>query len=146
MYHNTLDLTTYSLDFQRPINPAAGAELSIVPPSGRLLALANIDFQLACDANAADRIVYLDYRLTLFNYRLGSACFPATANSTWHYIAHPNATLNTVSNLQDLCIAIPDLQLFNDNAELYIRVTNIQAGDQISNVRIIWKTWMLRPA
>jgi hypothetical protein len=146
LFHNPLDITTYSIELQEVADPAAGTELSIVPPAGRILALACLDFQFTSDANVAGRTVYIDYRWALRHYRLGSSYIAVPANTTWHFICHPNQVLTTAGAVQDIAIAIPDLQLINDNAEIYVKVTNIQATDQISDIHAIWKSWWKRPS
>lgn len=146
MIRNPLDINTYSIELEEISDPAAGAELLHTPPAGRILSLAQLDFQFAADANVANRLIYIDYRWALRNYRLGAITVNIVASETWHVICHKDVPFNTANNVQDYYIPLPDIQLFNDNAELVIRVTNIQATDQISDIHAIWKYWMLKPS
>lgn len=138
---NPFESTLYSNSSLLTANPAAGANLSIPTKSNALAELLNLSFQLATDANAANRMVYLELHRATHEHRIGSACYNHVASKTYHYIAGQHGSRTTTAGIIDVYIPIASLPLCYPGDTIEIIVANIQATDAITDILSLWKIW-----
>lgn len=126
-----------------PSNPSAGAALTHQPNSGLFRIYQSIQFELATDANAANRMAYVTPRNSS-NVELCRA--PAgtqqTASTTFLYTFYVHATILTAPVGSHLIAPMPLIYL-PDDYDWTIGVINIQAGDQIQNARMTYREWLV---
>lgn len=122
-------------------NPAAGANATIVVHANARSELLCLSFQLATDANAANRVAYLEYRRGGTHCRIGSAITQQSASKTVHYIVASQIGLwsGTTATMQYIPIASLPVIFPTDTIEVIIE--NIQATDAITTIISLWKVW-----
>jgi hypothetical protein len=118
-------------------NPAAGAELTYSFPGSEYTRVRAVTFKLVTSATVATRTVYLDFvdGSGVVIARMSSG-FTQTASLTTVYTFGlglvqygANAAANIGSPLADLILC--------RGQKLQTTITNIQAGDAISNARLV---------
>ena len=129
---------------ENPANPGAGNNWSVTVPNNVLLHLRGVSFQFLTDANVANR-----YPTLLVN------------NGTADVIVIPSVVLQTASVTYQWCFSIeayPITTAVNNHATARIprqvvmapgwtlssSVWNLQAGDTITNIYIVWGRHVLR--
>ncbi len=142
MQTNSLMNDFFLSTFKTQADPAAGANASITLPTFAQIEIVNLSFTLATDANVTDRTVIISILDSAIDLPIGASGFPHVANTSFGYIAHQNATLNTVASITTLFIALPNLRVIDNTATIEITVDNIQVADQISDIRVYFKTWL----
>jgi hypothetical protein len=128
----------HALDIQHGPDPAAGAAFSFDYPQNRVVVPLSLTFKFVTDANVANRTVRIEYddgRGTPF-YREVMGAVQAAATTAFYSAAvnRGAADLDTNDFAALPLLAVP---LVIGQA-LQINVTNIQAGDQISQVVMLF--------
>ena len=141
MPNNSLDDNLFVTTFSVRSDPAVGNNSTGAVGGGAQSELTLITFTLVTDANAANRVVHIDLVDSGITIPLGSAAIAHTASNTFGYIATQNATTNAAGNIATYTIPLPNLRIFDPTALLNIVVDNIEAGDQLSDIRIYRKVW-----
>lgn len=141
MSANSFDAATFASFWRVTSDPAPGAEAIIIPPGAAQVQLTLLTFTLVTDGNADNRVAFLTMEDGGISFLLGSAAFFHVASTTFNYICHENVSLTSTSVVQDLAIPIPTFRFIDDTATLKINITDINVGDQISNIRTNWKMW-----
>lgn len=122
-------------------DPAAGAGWSCIPPLNRLSTLALFSCTFVADANVATRRFALEFYHAPYYWMLGGCSYSVSASETWYLLAHSNVVLNTAATDYFLFLPLPDLPIITDSMSVSLNVINKQAGDQLSEIRAIWKVW-----
>jgi hypothetical protein len=122
-------------------NPVAGANYIGSAPTNLLSELIFVQFQLVTDANVADRYPYIFFAIDANNHTLAAASLKTTASSTVFFHFERNIAPYTTDNGVRHFIPLPYGIRVNDSSSLTIAVLDIQAGDQISNLRALWNHW-----
>lgn len=98
-----------------------------------------ITFLLDCDGNAANRKVELQLVIGATTILLGGCTLAQTANETFQYYCFPGAPANITANDVIRFIPLPDVVTTFEDFELESVITNIQVGDQITNLFIYYE-------
>lgn len=122
-------------------DPAGGANLSIPANTKARSELLNLSFQLATDANAANRIAYLELRRGTHHSRIGSAITTQVASETVHYIVAQNVGMWSSAGANMQYIPIASLPVLFPGDTIEIIIDSIQAADAITDIFSIWKIW-----
>ena len=122
-------------------NPAAGANSSAAIGQPAQSEILLVTFTLVTDAGVADRVAEINLKSGATNIPLGTSGIAHTASSTFNYIASQNATTNAAGNIDTYTIPLPNLRFFDPDDLLEINIKNIEAGDQLSLIRIYRRMW-----
>ena len=116
--------------------PAVASGFTFVYSTAEYWRVCSLCFQLVADANAANRIVFLDLVDGAGN-KLGrsSAGFNQTATLTTVYTFSPDISVYGANGAASIGAACPGLWL-HPGAKITVGVTNVQAGDQISAINL----------
>lgn len=121
--------------------PAAGADFTL-PMEGRYVTrLLALRVRLVTDANVANREVVLEY-LTgdALRFALMGAPVVVTAGDTVDYVFQ--AGQGQAEWPCDDSIIVPLVPVFLVPTEaIKLHVVNVQVGDQLSGIRILWERW-----
>ncbi|MCK5614439.1 hypothetical protein KAR91_71905 [Candidatus Pacearchaeota archaeon] len=139
--HNPIPNKYGRIIAQVTANPAAGAGAAIVAPAQYTSQPLSLAFQLACDANAADRSVYLQYDNSVVAYPIGAGGFVQTANETMTYIFGLGMGQIIGSDGPFTVGSLADTPAFLTGHFLNIVVVNIQATDALTGIGSIWNSW-----
>lgn len=125
--------------------PAAGANYTLSIPGQFATRLLAVTFRLVCDANAANRVVTVDYLDGAGNtYASAGAAAVITAGQTQDYFGsldHGTSEWNT-----NTPVFFPLIDaLLMPGRQLQITVANKQAGDQLSRIFKIWERYPTGP-
>lgn len=123
----------------RHTSPAAGADFSYSIPGDYLIRVLGVFCRLVTDANVASREVVVEYQDAESNrYALAGAGATVPASQTADYFF--SAFLGTAEFTVDASALVPlPALILRPSDKLKIHVVNVQAGDQISRVRIVWE-------
>lgn len=124
-----------------PSDPAAGANFSVQLLSFNLFRPTAIFFTLTTDANAGNRnpiVKYLDPTNVIAILGMVKNQ-PASSTFNYSFSNFGDANQTILSNVK---IPMPDLTLLPANT-ISSDISSIQAGDQISNIRILGQGWYL---
>ena len=139
VHENTFQIVTTDVT-----DPAAGANFDYdVPDNARIEPIA-LRFSFAADANAANRYPMLIALVPTSQLLIGASDAAITANETIaiHFVTGLANNIDlTGDNL--LVVASSDQMFLNPGDSLQSAILNIQAGDQISNIRFRYKLWTL---
>ena len=132
------DDTTGYLSVVTPADPAAGANLTVTIPNQRWVVLRSLTVTLATDANAANRLLSVDYllgsRLTAMR---NAATLLVTANTSATVFQFDNQ--HTVSEWNSgTPVFVPLLPLPLPNGwTVQVTVDNIQTGDTLTSCKVV---------
>lgn len=117
-------------------NPAVATGFTVNVPASEYWLMRCLTFQMVADANAANRIAYLDFTDAGGN-RIGrfSSGFTQTATLTTIYTFSSDIAAYGANAAASIGAPTPNLWLY-PGAKLTVGVTSIQAGDQISAVNL----------
>lgn len=134
-----MDLTQARLRRVATADPAAGASASIPNPGPHTSTLVCLSFQLATDANAANRIVDILNSDGSTARIINGPLAIVTANTTLLLTYGTTANYKITTSNPRYDHGLP-LDIFVPAAgNITIQVTGIQAGDQISEITSWWK-------
>jgi hypothetical protein len=123
-------------------NPAAGANMSVLPSSSQYWEVHSVSFRLVTDANVANRRVALrlnDVGSVMLGRWVGSTDQAASLTRDYVFTYAANIAVESENNI--LHINMPQDLVVAQTNRLVTSITNIQAGDQISNIRIRRRTY-----
>jgi hypothetical protein len=128
--------------------PAAGANFSFVVPNKGHIRILGVKFDLLADANVANRYAALHAYTPALPWTVISPGTLQTASQNVSYNFAINTAITSANPggvpIQAFAPLPYDLILRGDNAnpdELRSLVSNIQVGDQISNIRLRYEMW-----
>lgn len=131
-------LVRYGLpEFTRPDSPAVATAFSASVDGHDYLRLISVFCRLVTDANAANREVVLEYQDAAANrYAVHGSAVTQAASLTRDY--YFGALVPSVVTLVDGSHVIPlSPHLLPPTHKWLISVVNVQAGDQLSRVRVV---------
>jgi len=137
-----VDLNVYNIDVTAVTDPAAGAEKNLGGLENRLLEYVSITFKFTADANAANRLIYIEHLVGANALIIGSPPSYVTANEVWLFICNISQPPIFLAALDHMPIALPSYPFIKENDGLWIRVDNIQVADQIEDIVIARKIWI----
>src|SRR5262249_582497 len=116
--------------------PAAGAGFSYTDSVSEYWMLRSLCFQILTDANAANRIVFMDL-IDPANVKLGrfSTGFNQTATTTTVYTFGTDIGAYGANGAASLGSPVAKLWL-HPGSKLTVGITNVQAGDQVSAINL----------
>lgn len=128
--------------FFRPIfaNPAAGADLSFTIPLPSLFHLLSLKFTFTTDVNVANRIVSLIFDDGGVSFYQIFCPANHAAGLTYFYEFSRNF-LSFYNQSNHYYVSIPDFFL-PGNYRILTSITNIQVGDQISSIGILFERFL----
>jgi hypothetical protein len=128
-----------------PANPAAGADFSLTVPTNSLWEIVHIGFHITTSATAANRFLacqVLDAgsnELFLF-FASGSSLGASGGSDTRFEVGIPQLAGN-IGITSFNSSAMPPKLMVTDGFKIGSHIYNIQAGDQISGIRIIVRAY-----
>lgn len=126
-----------------PADPAAGANLSLTVNANARWQLLFIGFLLTTDVNAATRLINMhgfDGTDIIYN-AMPSATQTASLNIRYHFNTGIGRSTTGGSSANQIISINADF-LLNLGDSIRTTITNIQVGDQISDVRVRVKQWI----
>lgn len=124
-------------------NPAAGANFSYPVPANTRMEILGVTLTLINDANVGNRLVQIHGYDGTAAFQYGEASGVQVASATAYYSAAPNGgNLHTAATDSIYCITLPSPFILNYGDSLRSTICSIQAGDQISAIRIRAKVWI----
>ena len=134
---NDINNQFFDLITIRPADPAVAANFSYNLPDGQRLKIIGVQFNLATDANAANRFVRITGADPTGSFIVCSTNKEQTASTTRLYNfsvgAMPAADVASLPFIQG---ALCDDLFLRDDETLDSDIISLQAGDQISNIVI----------
>lgn len=121
--------------------PAAGANYTLNIPGQFATRLLAVTFRLVCDANAANRVVTVDYLDGAGNtYCSSGAAAVITANQTQDYFGHVDHGTAEWNTNTPVFFPLADV-ILTPGRQMQITVANKQAGDQLSRIFKVWERY-----
>jgi hypothetical protein len=117
-------------------NPAVATGFTINVPASEYWLVRCLTFQLVSDANAASRIVFLDFVDAGAN-KIGrfSSGFTQTAGLTTQYTFSSDIAAYGANAAASIGAPTPNVWLY-PGSKLTVGITAVQVGDQISNINL----------
>lgn len=142
-YTNPADHTVFHLINEYPAAPAPGAPYQLVLPDRYRHEILSVAFQLITDATVANRFAEVRLVGPIRNLALSLTPAAHTASAAYWYWFHRRTPQPLAAGFLNGNFFIP---LFADailvgQGLLQISATNLQAGDQISDIAIIRRVW-----
>jgi hypothetical protein len=138
---NPLDYNLFKITILTTANPGAGNNVTITSPTTGRTELLNLSFELDTDANAANRLAYLEFRRGVTHMRIGSAIGLQVASKTYHYIVSQGGAMFPTGTFHNLYIPIASLPILGSTDTIELIIENIQATDAITAIYSAWKAW-----
>lgn len=136
-----LDYNLFKITLLTTANPGAGNNVTITSPTTGRCELLTLSFQLVTDANASNRVAYLEFRRGVTHIRIGSAITFQVASETVHYIVASQIGMWSSAGGNMQYIPIASLPIFGSTDTLEIIIDGIQATDAITDIYSAWKNW-----
>lgn len=140
--YSTFNRDTGLYAFETPPNPAVGVRKPLSVPASRLSMISCLSFILTTDANVADRVIFIQGEFPGTVWPIATSGFVQTASLAFEYIAFPGAGHTLAAPTRFVQFSLPDRILIKAGGNYYIDCEDIQAGDQISAIRIVWRSWV----
>jgi len=126
------------------VDPAAGAEFSLINTAGLIQRLVGIQFKLVTDVNVANRTVRVAFRFGSFERVVFGTV--QVASETKYYEAYVNFPFEynrDYNGIDEVFVtALPDnWEMNTSNHRINIEVENMQAGDQLSQIILHIDRW-----
>lgn len=138
---NSFDSNIYFIDSMAIASPGVGNDWSGNSPNRVQSEILHFHVTLATDANAADRYVHFYLGLLSESPSMGFTIEAATASTLHHINFMQGITPYYNSSEGRHFIPIPPGILLDDSNSLNIQLINKQAGDQLSDLNVIFKIW-----
>lgn len=123
-------------------DPAVATNLLINAPVNARSELVALSFKFSADANAADRWMRISSSSGLIVILLGNSEYPITANKDRWIIVGPTGHSSVADGGDSQTIGTVPFPVLLEGDIIRTNVVNIQAGDQISDVYYVFKTWI----
>lgn len=140
-YVNPFDVNNFGIIMKVRGNPAAGALISDPGPANARSTLALVSFKLVTNANVADRSILIRLTHAANVYLLGATSFVHAASTTMDYLGGIGMSHPFLATFSSFCFSLIDCPLISGTETTEITVDNIQVGDQLSDIRFIYKVW-----
>lgn len=140
-YVNPFDVNNFAVELVVGASPAAAANYVGAVPVNARSQLSLLSCQLVADANVANRFIEIQLHRGANVYVLGHSFTAHVATNTLKYLAFAGAGAPFSTVNDSYLFNLPDVPMFLENDTVRIVVVNIQAADQLSAIRLIWKTW-----
>lgn len=122
--------------------PAAASDLTMTVPAGVRWRVLSVSVRLDCDANAANRVVFLAGRTSGAAHWAGTSSLVSTANTTGsHYWYHGATGVHIAGDTHGIG-PIPFDALLQAGQSMSVQVRNMQAGDAIKIPRVAVEQWL----
>lgn len=115
--------------------PAAGSEYSLALTYNRDVELVFCSFKLVCEPTVATRNVYVSLTESGYEHILGFSHVSMLATQTWYALFFQGATYGSSSVPRRVTVPLAQRVRIKPNPTIKIGVLNIQALDQLSNIR-----------
>lgn len=142
MIHSPFEIGNFDFAWLSQANPIAGAQLNISVPDNARSELVALSFTLTCDANVADRFVRIVVISGGLSITIGCAEFALTANEVRRIIVNSCGHSSVADGGEGVIVAIPTYPLLLEGDQFSTSILNLQATDQISAVKYVFKTWI----
>lgn len=140
-YVNPFDVNNFTLYRQIVANPAVGASMTAAVPVNARSMLGLLSCQLDTDANAVNRYLEIQLDDGVNVYVLAHSFSAQAASLTRGFVAFPGCGIPSVQAGNRFLFSLPDIPLFLEGNAIRITIVNIQVGDQLSAIRLVWKIW-----
>lgn len=122
-------------------NPAVATQFKFDPPTNYRCRMLGMRFTLTADINVANRQVYLDFYYTTTRiFRIHSDQLQP-ASTAWLYSISPGGQIPKTNSFGSMEIPWEYMIPFNDLCSLLVFGNAIQAGDQFSDIRVLYEGW-----
>lgn len=138
---NPFDINNFAVVPEIGGSPAAATNYIGAVPVNARSQLVLLSFQLVTDANVVNRVCEVQLHRGADVYILGNSAYAHVASKTFKYLAFPHSDLAMGTVIDTYFFPIPDLPLFLEGDTIRIIVQSIQAADQLSAIRLMWKIW-----
>lgn len=139
---NPLDTSIFDIFTRAGVSPSAGANFTQAMNINSRSQIINVQFLLTTDANAADReIIITGDDGTDEIYSTGPSSIQ-TASLAVRYHANIGAPAGTFGTALLQTVPLNSQFILSEGDTLQINVTNIQAGDAITDISIRIKQWI----
>lgn len=142
MIHSPFEPGNFDFIWGTTANPAVATDLTVTVPPNARSELAILSFLLACDANVADRYITILANDGASINILGGIEFPLTANQVRPILVGPSGFSSIADSGLNISINIQPCPFLLETFTIVATISNMQAGDQISTVRHLFKTWI----
>ena len=140
-YVNPFDINNFTIVHEIPANPAVATNFVGAAPVNARSLLSLISLKLITDANVANRFIELQLNRGVNATVFAHAFYTHIASKTYKYIAFAGNVLPSGTVYDTVHFPLPDLSLFLEGDSIQASVLNVQVGDQLSDIRLIWKVW-----
>jgi hypothetical protein len=142
MMHSAFNNQIHRMQYMAVAPPAAGANATISFAANTRNRIITFGFHLLNDANVAGRKIYMPCSLDSYVLMFGAddTSLPANANVDCLGCPYSRDDLNLSTENRVPIWFNPDI-IFGPSDTLTIQVVNIQAGDQLSNIYIVYAQW-----
>lgn len=142
--HNPLDINVFDIFSRTATNPSAGANFSLAVLPRAREQLIYISFKLITDANAANRLIQIGALINSIPFYTSNAGTAEIASRDYDYYFNIGIGSSFTGGSTDDVNAPLNAQFFlEDDDTITITITDIQVGDQISDIRLVSKLWMI---
>lgn len=122
-----------------------GGDYTLTPPAGDVWRILSVKFIFSSAGAAANRVLNV-----AFDYGLGSTMMWMSGNQVLHpagagyrYLFAPHATPLGPTGNNDVRSGMADCFVFGGALNgLHINVANVQVGDNLSNIGVIYERWL----
>lgn len=137
---NPFPLELGQLTIERVTNPGVGTNFTYSPSPRRIEQVIAVQYTLATDANVGTRRARLIVSDTTGQIlRIGSDhTIIASRTEVWQFIGNIATLTDENTNYQSL----PDHIILPVGGSLASEITAMEAGDQLSDIRIVLATWI----
>lgn len=118
-------------------NPAAGALPSINTIANTMFRVHSARVTLVTDANVADRRVHFRFLGGSIGFYNVFGNVNQTASQTREYVAMPIGAIPAEEHDEKVIVPLPNELWVNGEGLFDIEVTNLQAGDDLNNLRVL---------
>lgn len=136
-----MDTSLFNVEHGTTSDPAVGVNLTVEGMENARSQLLLLRFTLVTDANAADRLVILNVGKPGDTIEVAQSDQKHIQGETRQYafVIDGQQVFNTTSDTE--IITLPSSFFLFEVWRVFTAITNIQVGDQISNVRWQMKFW-----
>ncbi len=128
-----------AINFASQSSPAAGANMAISVPAFEIWKIHIVTFRLVTDANVANRRVHLRFIPTLGAIIEALTEVDQPASLTRNYTFAKYGYLPSTNNNTEIIAPLPHELFVTPEGTINTAILNIQAGDQISNIKIMYE-------
>lgn len=138
---NPFDTDNFTVVQEVAASPAVATNYIGAVPVNARSTLAMISFRIVADANAANRYCEIQLHRGSDVYILGNSLHAQALSEDRTYLGFHGCVNPSITGDLKYLFGLPDIPLFLEGDTVRIIVTGIQAGDQLSDVKLTWKVW-----